>query len=99
MTSAKENDWADCAAEAVESMLTKALYDGKIIGTKAIANTLRSIVVMSHQNDPCSWDVEPDRIGELVNAVANMAFYVAPTHSSIERVYRAVESLRDKPGS
>jgi hypothetical protein len=60
-------------------------------------DAIHNFVVMSHQCDPCSWDVEPDRIGELVNAVANMAFHIAPTHPSIERVYRAVQELRKQP--
>lgn len=62
---------------------------------KSIVDTIRNFVVMSHQNDPSSWDVEPDRIGELVNAVTNMAFHIAPSHPAIERVYRAMRDLKE----
>ena len=96
MTSAKP-DWADIAAEAVESTIINALYHGKMIGTDALANAIRNVVVMSHQCDPCSWDVEPDHISELVNAVTNMAFHSAPSHPSIERVYRAAQELKKHP--
>jgi hypothetical protein len=40
---------------------------------KAIVDAIRNFVIMSHQSDPCSWDVDSDRIGELVNAVTNMS--------------------------